>query len=282
MKSYKPWAATLPLLLATAVACGGESSIGRGNETPTDAGGTKATGSSGGAGSITGSSAGKPSGSGGRASGSGGKSSGAGGASEGGVTGSGAASQGGMDGGTPTPGSVPPDGMCSKDSDCLARPCETCADGTVLCSKTFCTGQCHTDLMYCPVACTDDKDCVKDDEWSCHDCDDGTRHCPVGSCSAGYCNFEYTGCIVKDPCAGLACGEACDACAANSNCDVSLPTHCAPDGSCSAGKFTCPAECQTSEDCPAFEECKQPCPATGKCPLNACLQGSCEPVCPLE
>jgi len=285
MKSYKPWCATLPLL-AVLVACGGESSLGRGQDTEMSGSDTNAAGDTMGSAGNTMGSAGNTMGStgsgGSMTTGAGGKTAG-GGATSGGAMSSGAVGQGAMStGNPPMPGSVPPDGFCMSDTDCKPRPCETCDDGSVVCWKTYCGGQCHADGPGCPDKCSDDTDCVKDDEWNCHECDDG-RHCPVGSCSQGYCGYSYTGCLVKDPCAGLSCGEACDACGPNTTCDAAVPTHCAPDGSCVPGMVICPTEpeCKVSEDCPSVGDMCKEC-SNGKCAQQACLQGSCELVCPFE
>ena len=71
------------------------------------------------------------------------------------------------------------------------------------------------------------------------------------------------------------------------------PMPCDPTGSTCAGfdcikglcVFTCPAvptpACKTSEECPGVDDgiCKL-CP-NGKCAVQACLQNTCQPVCPL-
>lgn len=321
MKSFKLWAAVLPVLLG-AIACGGESSIGRGVGGSGNAshqggasGGSGTGGKTGGLGASAATSTGNAGSGAADATGAGG------------ATSSGAASQGGTSGsgGATMTGSVPQDGMCTAQSDCIQRPCDTCADGSVVCYKTYCAGTCHSEGPSCPTKCSVDTDCVQRDEWSCHQCADGTRHCPVGTCSEGWCSFSYTGCAIKDPCEGLSCGAACDSCA--TGVCVPEPTYCDRLGKCGTNKpscdgdvacetamdcgtpppmcfecgdgscasfaciskkcvFACPAdsqrECEVSEDCPALEECKQPCSSTGKCPVQACMQGSCQPVCPLQ
>jgi len=308
MKSYKLWGAAVPVLLGSLVACGGTSSIGRGDPSGTNAGGA---GSETRGGTGTGS---------GKAVGSGGK------------TGTGATSTGGVSsgGGKPTPGTgaTSGSGECTSDVDCPPLPCEACADGSMSCGKSYCSGgRCQVDLApYCPVECADDRDCGSAANPRCIDCGDGTQSCPTGACVMGYCSINLRGCQSADPCAGQTCGAACSPCPPGSLCDLAEPYSCSRDGKCEPGApscaggsacqttmdcgtppptclecrdgscavfeciknacvFACPAdpqpECKVSEDCPTIGEMCKECP-NGKCAVQACLQGACELVCALE
>ncbi len=320
MKSNKLWGA-LPLVLSALTACGGESSIGKGDDTGMEVAGTKATGSG-----ATGSGATGSNGSGMGSTGSGGRT----GTGSGGAMSMGAYGQGATSGGTPTPGTGAMSGeeMCMTDTDCSRGPCVVCADGSMVCNKSYCSaGRCVLDnIAGCPVKCGADADCPGSTAMGCLDCGDGTKACPTGSCVMGFCQVQYEGCKNADPCAGLACGEACNpcpngacdappmaksfcsregkclpevpSCAGGTACETAMDCGTAPpncvscgDGSCAGFEcisnkcvFACPAnpaECKVSEDCPTMGDQCTMCP-NEKCAVQACLQGSCQLVCPVK
>ncbi len=165
MKSYKLWGAAAPLWIGALVACGGESSIGRGD--PMGSSGRSSTGSTGAAGSDG------PNGEAGMNAGLGAK------------TGTGATNEwrrGRWDADSRHRSLRRKSGMRIVGSDCPVYPAQLCADGSKMCQKSYCGGgRCQVDPgPYCPYACSDDRDSSAgvSDSIRCIDCGDGTGIVP--------------------------------------------------------------------------------------------------------
>ena len=73
------------------------------------------------------------------------------------------------------------------------------------------------------------------------------------------------------------------------------PPDCKPCGGGTCAQFQClenkcvfgclpnpEPQCKTSDECPVIGDICYPCPTTMNCAVQACLQGSCELVCPVE
>lgn len=308
MKSNKLWGA-VPLVLIAFVACGGESLIGKGDETSTGKAGSTAS-AAGAAATSSGGTDGK----------------GSGNLVQTGGMGEGATSGGGKP--TPGTGATSGAGSCLRDDECFSRQCQMCPDGQMSCGKSYCVeGRCVVeDVAPCAPKCSSDMECTDRAPLGCIDCGDGLESCPKGACVQGFCQFDYQGGCKNTGCAGLACGDPCNPCGGGGFCDVGMgKTYCnregkclpeepscaggsacetsmdcgtAPpscvgcaDGSCAAFEciehkcvFACPAnptpQCKVSEDCPGLDEPCTMC-SSGKCAVQACLQGSCALVCPV-
>jgi hypothetical protein len=173
---------------------------------------------------------------------------------------------------------------CSTDMDCPVPdlPCKDCGDGTVACDRAQCVmGLCQTVYPGCGgfdpckgVGCGSPcKDCGPDGMG----CTDALAYCDAG----GKCTPSIPQCMDPGSCkTAMDCGTA--------------PADCKPCGGGTCAQFQClenkcvfacpnpEPQCKTSEECPVIGDMCKTCPTTMKCAVQACLQGSCELVCPLE
>jgi hypothetical protein len=173
---------------------------------------------------------------------------------------------------------------CADDKDCPVRDvaCKDCGDGTTSCETSQCVmGLCQTSYPGCGgyepcngVACGSPcKDCGPDGMG----CTDALTYCDAG----GKCVAGIPQCVNTGQCkTAMDCGSA--------------PPDCKPCGNDTCAQFQClenkcvfgclpnpEPQCKVSEDCPNLDICKT-CPTTMQCAVQACLQGSCEFVCPVE
>jgi hypothetical protein len=171
---------------------------------------------------------------------------------------------------------------CATDKDCPVPDisCTDCGDGSTACPTSQCLmGLCQTSFPGCGnidpckgLACgTECKSCGPDGM-----CD--TKE--LSYCSAdGVCQPGLPQCADPGMCkTAMDCGAAPPKCVACGN-DTCATFDCI-SGAC---VFACPPnpepQCKVSEDCPMTDDCKM-CPS-GKCAVQACLQATCELVCPL-
>lgn len=300
MKSSKvmSWVVVLSVCAGALGACGGVSSIGKGDDDGKGGTDTSIGGSGKGGSSATGAAP-----------------------SKGGGASMGASSSTGGSGSAPG-------AECADNGDCpqSGEACEKCADGSVACQQVPCIdGKCTPIQATCNDECSSDMDCPVPDI-ACAPCDGGGNNCPVASCVKGNCQVTFPTCGTETFCKDKACGASCTATCADGKCDPMSPAFCNGSGSCVVGfpecstgemcnapkdcpaappnciacdasgsvcagfdcikglcVFTCPAVptpiCKFSEECPVRDDC-QMCPS-GKCAVPACLQGSCQQVCPL-
>jgi hypothetical protein len=302
MKSYEVLRWVMLLNVGVAVACGGTSTIGSGDEPGMSVGGSKTMGTAGTGEESTGATTSM-------------------GARPGNGTGGSVAGKPGMGGGGL------PQTECMNDAECPGydAPCEQCPDGeSVSCNKISCVhGMCvNFDVASCPTKCSTAMDCAPLDK-GCMDCGDGSQSCQTSQCVMGFCQTTFEGCASPDPCQGASCGAACKQPCVEGNCDMAEPSYCSAGGKCLPGAPECGEDCQTTMDCgaappncvecgnntcAAFEcianKCVFACPAdpnpeckvsedcklgdickmctSGDCAVQACLQGSCQFVCPIQ
>ena len=152
--------------------------------------------------------------------------------------------------------------------------CLTCDNGEIVCATRTCVdGVCGLAPPECPE-CQTDPDCPPLPV-ECVTCADGTTSCPSFECHGGQC-LTRLGC--NDPCAGRACGEACNPCN-GSDCPSTELFTCNLEGVCSSGNSACFGGCQTASDCPTPPpdciECLEP----GYCAQMACINRVCEMIC---
>jgi hypothetical protein len=185
-------------------------------------------------------------------------------------------------GGAP-PGSFPSDHPCMSSADCpgSGEPCQMCADGHSVCHDGFCdgnSGTCKVNGGFCTVGCATNADCPAS-HLPCTDCGDGAQACPTTECQAGFCEVSYPGCPHHDPCAGMGCGEECQACQ-GSGCNASVQAFCNNAGKCQPGPPNCGAKrCLAQTDCEAPADCL-PCEGGhGACATYHCLSELCAPTC---
>jgi hypothetical protein len=210
---------------------------------------------------------------------------------------------------------------CATDMDCaIDLTCQLCPDRSEICSKAVCLpgGKCARQQPICSsiVMCSTVMDCPVLDV-DCIDCGDGSEACPTVDCSMGVCQNSFSGCTsLPGVCDELPCGAPCDSekklfCNERQQCQAEPPMSCGlecktvmdcgltdascvpcPDGSCKktdciAG--TCQQICESSgKECRVFEDCDGvgdiciPCPGGNNCAVEACVQNTCQMVCPVE
>ena len=199
---------------------------------------------------------------------------------------------GGIDPGTGTDpgmgGGIDPNvGACMSSADCpvLLGPCEICPDGTAACPGAECiNGQCESFYTSCGGMgpnCQSDSDCGVLGA-PCEMCADGTVSCPQTWCNMGICEGVYQSCGGGyDPCAGKACGDSCSICDPNdpSCAQIELLLLCDAYGQCGPGVPECNSmggQCTSAMDCPYSLAPCQVCPdGSTACPSTDCIMGTC-------
>jgi hypothetical protein len=210
---------------------------------------------------------------------------------------------------------------CANDMDCAVDlTCQLCPDGNEVCSKAVCLpgGKCARQEPICSsiIKCETSMDCPVLD-LACKDCGDGSQACPTAECVMGICQNSFSGCKdLPGVCDELPCGAPCDPekklfCNEKQQCQMEPPMNCTneckttmdcgpqdakcvlcDDGSCAKtacleGKCqqSCEStgkECKVIEDCPVFGDVCFKCPGLDQCAVQACVQHSCQMVCPIE
>jgi hypothetical protein len=175
---------------------------------------------------------------------------------------------------------------CGTSMDCPVPdlPCQDCGDGTKSCTSSQCLmGFCQTALPSCAgdlqckgQACgTPCKTCAADGM-----CDTAN---PEGYCNAdGKCQAGIPQCGNPGACkTAMDCGTPPPMCVACGN-DTCAQFECI-ENKC---VFACPPnpkpECVTVKDCPVMGDICIKCETTAKCAVQACVEGSCEMVCPVK
>lgn len=174
---------------------------------------------------------------------------------------------------------------CSTDMDCPVRdlPCEDCGDGTKSCPSAQCLmGFCQESLP----TCGGEAECKG------QACGSACKACAPGdmcdASSVGYCNLDgkcqagVPQCTDPGVCMTAAdCGTPPPMCVACGN-DTCAKFECI-EQKC---VFACPPnpepECATEKDCPIVGDQCIKCQVNGMCAVQACVNGSCEMVCPVE
>jgi hypothetical protein len=151
--------------------------------------------------------------------------------------------------------------------------CLTCGNGETMCATRTCVdGVCGLARPVCPE-CRTDADCPLL-PIECETCDDGTTSCPSFECHGGQCLTRFD---CNDPCAGRACGEACNPCT-GSDCPLTEHFTCNLRGACGGANPACMGNCETASDCPTPPpdciECLD-----SSCAQMACINGLCELLC---
>jgi hypothetical protein len=185
-------------------------------------------------------------------------------------------------GGAP-PGSFPSDHPCMTNAECpgSGEPCQMCADGHMVCHDGYCdgpSGTCKVNGGFCTVGCATNADCPAS-HLPCTDCGDGAQACPTTQCQAGFCEVSYPGCPHHDPCAGMGCGEECQACQ-GSGCTSSVQAFCNDAGRCQPGPPSCGAKrCLAQTDCGAPADCSPCTNGSGACATYGCIGALCQLTC---
>ena len=176
-------------------------------------------------------------------------------------------------------------GKCSSDSECAVDtgPCQICTDGSYACPRAQCVGgQCVASFPGCPGGgCKTDAECPAI-RAPCQQCADGSVSCPYSKCVNGSCVSGFPGCSGYQPCAGKACGASCSQCDPKDPmcAETAVLKYCDASGACTATPPNCGGQCKTRTDCPPVTDliCRT-CPG-GTCAQMDCVNGSCQFACP--
>jgi hypothetical protein len=176
-------------------------------------------------------------------------------------------------------------GKCSSDSECAVDdgPCHMCSDGSYVCPRVQCVGgQCVASSPTCPVgSCKTDAECPAI-RAPCQQCPDGSVSCPYSKCVNGSCVSGFPGCSGYQPCAGKTCGALCTQCDPKDPmcAETAVIKYCDANGACSPTAPNCGGQCKTRTDCPPVTDliCRT-CPG-GTCAQMDCVNGSCQFACP--
>ena len=178
-----------------------------------------------------------------------------------------------------------PPGTCSSDSECAvtAGPCQACPDGSYACPRAQCVGgQCVASFPGCPGGgCKTDAECPAI-RAPCQQCPDGSVSCPYSRCVNGSCVSGFPGCSGYQPCAGKTCGAQCTQCDPKDPmcAETAVLKYCDGNGTCSPTPPNCGGQCKSRMDCPPITDlaCRL-CPG-GSCAQMDCVNGSCQFACP--
>lgn len=166
----------------------------------------------------------------------------------------------------PSNPTCPPPGNCTTTADCPGvGACPRCPGDQ--CAELECIdGSC---VFTCPPVpppqCKTDVDCPQLG-MPCLACPDGWSACPSVTCESGSCVAHFPTCDGHDPCAGKACGDACDLC--GGACASPVAMYCHEGGQCTVGVPACGNVCTLP---PVVGPCAAAMPrwyfdpATGKC-----------------
>ena len=172
--------------------------------------------------------------------------------------------------------------QCRTESDCprLLLACTKCDDGSAACPSSYCQlGQCRVSFPTCDSNPCDGAPCGIQCKCTGSGCTPGVlTYCG----SDGQCEPGLPQCGADVPCRTAEnCGDGppnCVACGTN----TCAAYECSLDGLC---VFKCPPnphpDCTKDTDCPKANRVCQVCPLGG-CSTEACVNGSCERVCPAE
>jgi hypothetical protein len=174
---------------------------------------------------------------------------------------------------------------CSTDKDCPVRDiaCEDCGDGSQSCPSSACVmGFCQESLP----------SCGGEEQCKGQACGSACKACAPGDMcdpsSVGYCSQEGKCQVGVPKCSGPSlCMTAADC--------GTPPPMCVECGNDTCAKFECieqkcvfacppnpKPECTTVKDCPDVDDVCIKCQVNGMCAVQACVNGSCEMVCPVQ
>jgi hypothetical protein len=171
---------------------------------------------------------------------------------------------------------------CSDDKDCsmLDKGCIDCGDGTQACQTSNCLmGSCQTTFRNCQPL----------DECAKAACGTPCKSCTTGTCDPkepGVCSVDGK-CTQGDPRCTGECSTAMDC--------GTPPPMCVDCGDGTCQSFQCidkkcvlgcatepPPTCKVNDDCPTLANCIECENSSAMCAVPACLQGSCQLVCPVQ
>lgn len=169
------------------------------------------------------------------------------------------------------------DPACNALNTCLGQP--SCGDACVQsCADQYSSG---IGKLNAAFACVEDRCATECGVETGTGGSGGSGQAGSGQAGSGTAGTGASGSGGFQPCAGLKCGDKCDACPPNADCAPTEPTYCDASGQCLVGEPKC-AACKTADDCPLYDNGTSPYCVDGVCqyaPIDPCMFKQCGDTC---